>query len=83
MPRFKCSGREAKNSEQGSHAERSASVRVADADAVQPLLSAEGREPREPDRDGSFEPELVKKGQTRIDGMAFWISPGERPAWAE
>jgi putative transposase len=21
------------------------------------------------DRDGSFEPELVKKGQTRIDGM--------------
>ena len=22
------------------------------------------------DRDGSFEPELIKKGQTRIDGMA-------------
>jgi hypothetical protein len=31
------------------------------------------------DRDSSFEPELVKKGQTRIDGMDDKSSPGKPP----
>lgn len=58
--------------EQANRRNGSATKRVKGSDGEVPLSV-----PR--DREGSFEPELVKKGQTRIDGVDDKSSPWKPP----
>ena len=57
---------------QGNRRNGTSSKRLKGQDGEVPILI-----PR--DRDSSFEPELVKKGQTRIDGMDDKSSPWKPP----